>query len=160
MELFTLDPGLAIWTWISFGILLLVLWKFAFPPLMENLKNREDLIAKSVDNAVEIEERLEGISAEHAGIIKKARSEADGIIRNTRKEAEVLKKKLFAKAELEAEEIITHARVTMAAEREFLLRALQKELADFVCDASEKIIGTSFVAEKDREMVKELVKTL
>ena len=160
MELFTLDPGLAIWTWIAFGILFLILWKFVFPALLDNIKNREHLIAQSVDDATEIQKRLERINTEHAGILKKARKEADDILRNTRKEAEVLKKKLLEKAELETEEIIAQAREKIAAEREALLQSLQEELADFVCDTSERIIGTSFTSEKDREWARELAKTL
>ena len=160
MELFTLDPGLAIWTWVAFGILFLILWKFAFPALLDNIKNRENLIAKSVDDAADIQKRLESINTEHAGILKKARKEADGILLNTRKEAEVLKKKLLEKAENEAEEIIAQARERMTAEREALLQSLQEELADFICDTSEKIIGSSFISEKDREWTRELAKTL
>lgn len=160
MELFTLDPGLAIWTWIAFGILFSILWKFVYPSLMENIKNRENLIAKSIDDAAEIEKRLEGIKKEQSEIIKKARAEADGTLRKTRKEAKVLKQKLLGKAEEEASEIVVRARDRMAEEREALLQSLREELADFVCDTSEKIIGRSFTSEKDQEWARELAKTL
>ncbi len=160
MELFTLDPGLAIWTWISFGILFAILWKFVFPPLMKNLKSREQVIAKSVDDAAAIEKRLHEIEEERKEILKKADSEADRILRQTRKDAEVLKNQLLKHAEKEADRVIVLARNKAAAEREALLEALQEELADFVCDASEKVIGKSFISEKERQWTRELVKEL
>ncbi|MCK5735600.1 MAG: ATP synthase F0 subunit B, partial [Spirochaetaceae bacterium] len=75
MNLFTLDPGLVIWTWISFGILFVILWKFVFPPLMENLKNREKTIAKSIDDAAAIQKRLEEIEGERGDLLKQTNAE-------------------------------------------------------------------------------------
>lgn len=160
MELFALDPGLAIWTWIAFGILFFILWKFAFPALIGNIKDRENMIAKSVDEADEIKKRLEDINTEYAEIIKKARTEADGILLEVRKESEILKKKLLDKAEKEAEIVISYAKERMEEERESLLISLQGEIADFVCDTSEKVVGSSFTSDKDREWVMELADTL
>ncbi len=160
MELFKLDPGLAIWTWIAFGALLFILWKFVLPPMMENLKNRERTIAKSVDDAAAIEKRLVEIEEERKDVLKKAGVEADKIIHQTRMDADVLKKKLIEKAEEEAANVITLARNKAAAEREALLQALQEDLADFVCDTSEKVIGTSFISEKERQWTRELAKKL
>jgi len=160
MDLFTLDPGLVIWTWISFGILFFILWKFVFPPLMENLKNREKTIAKSIDDAAVIERRLKEIEAERGELLKKTNTEADEMLLQTRSDAEELKKRLLEKAEKEAEEVLIQARRKAEAEGEALLRALQNDLADFVCDASEKVIGSAFITEKEREFTRELVKEL
>ncbi len=160
MELFKLDPGLAIWTWIAFGILFLILWKFAFPALIGNIKDREKLIAKSVDNADEIQRRLEEINTEYAEIIKKARSEADKILLETRRDSDLLKNKLLVKAEDEAAVIISQTKEKMTEERESLLLSLQSEIADFVCDTSEKIVSSSFTSDKDREWALELAKLL
>ena len=160
MELFTLDPGLVIWTWISFGILFFILSKFVFPPLMENLRNREKTIAKSIDDAAAIKKRLEEIESERGELIKKAHTEADEILLQTRSDAEDLKKRLLEKAEKEADEVLRQARKKAAAEREALIQGIQDELADFVCDASEKVIGTAFITDKEREFTRELVKEL
>ena len=160
MELFKLDPGLAIWTWIAFGILFFILWKFAFPVLIGNIKEREKLIAKSVDDADEIEKRLKEINIEYAEIIKKARTEADGILLETRKESDLLKRKLLLKAEEEAADIVIQIKDKMSKEREALLLALQGEIADFVCNTSAHIVETSFTSEKDHDWAMELVKTL
>lgn len=160
MELFAIEPGLAIWTWLSFGLLFFILWKFLLPSLLKSIRDREKTIAGAVDNAREIQERLDEIKKEEAEILEKARTQADEILSDTRKEAEVLESRLLAKAEEEAEAIVSQAKIKAAEEREVLLQALQEELADFVCDASEKVTGVSFTSEKDRKMVKEMAQTL
>ncbi len=160
MELFAIEPGLAIWTWLSFGLLFFILWKFLLPSLLKSIRDREKTIAGAVDNAREIQERLDEIKKEEAEILVKARTQADKVLSDTRKEAEVLKSRLLAKAEEEAEAIVSRAKIKAVEEREVLLQALQEELADFVCDASEKVTGVSFTSEKDRKMVKEMAQTL
>jgi F-type H+-transporting ATPase subunit b len=160
MELFTLDPGLVIWTWVSFGILFFILSKFVFPPLMENLKNREKTIAKSIDDAAAIEKRLEEIEIEREELLKETNARADELLMKTRSDAEQLKQSLLEKAEKEASAVLEQARKKAVAEREALLRAMQDELADLVCDASEKVIGKAFIGEKEREYSRELVKEL
>ncbi len=160
MALFTLDPGLVIWTWIAFAVLFFVLWKFVLPPLLASIREREEKIAGSVDNAEEIQKRLEGIKKEQEEILKEARGQADKVLRETRKKSEVLRQELLKKAEKEAEEIVSLARIRAAEEREALLQSLQAELADFVCDASEKIIGSSFTAKKDHLFARELAEKL
>ncbi len=160
MDLFTLDPGLVIWTWISFGILFFILWKFVFPPLMENLKNREKTIAKSIDDAAAIQKRLEEIEGERGDLLNRSNAEADELLLQTRADAEQLKKSLLEKAEEEAAEVLIQARKKAAAERQALLQSFQADLADFVCDASEKVIASAFITEKEREFTRELVKEL
>ncbi len=160
MELFTLDPGLAIWTWISFGILFFILWKYLLPPLMGSIKKRELFIAESVDNADEIKKRLLEIRAEQSDILEKAKQEADRIITNSRKDAETVKKKLLLDAEKEAETVVSQAKIRAAEEREILMQTIQKEIGIFVCEASEKIIGTSFTGEKERILAEKMAESL
>ena len=160
MELFKLNPGLAIWTWITFGVLFFILWKFALPTVLASIKKREELIAKSVDEAEAINKRMQDITREHDEIIIRANKEADEILSKTRKDAEVLKQRLLEKANKEAEEVMLKAREKIREERNAVILAIQNELAQFVCDSSEKIVGTSFTTEKDLELSRELVNSL
>jgi F-type H+-transporting ATPase subunit b len=146
MELFKIDPGLAIWTWISFGILFLLLSEFAFPTLLKNIRLREESIARSVDNAALIEQRLSDIEKEKSEILKQSQAEADEILRRTRADAEVVRQRLIEKAENEACEIIERAKKKMEEERESVIASMRHELADFVCTTSAKIIGRTFTS--------------
>jgi F-type H+-transporting ATPase subunit b len=160
MDLFKLDPGLAIWTWIVFGITLTILGKFAFPIILNNIKTREKTIAQAINNAAQIEKRLSAIEQEQAEAIKAAKVQASEILRQTREQAEILRKDLLAKAEEDAQDILAQAKIKINEERAAMIELIRLDIADFVCDASEKVIGKSFIAKQDREWVKELVEIL
>ncbi|RLD15651.1 ATP synthase F0 subunit B [candidate division KSB1 bacterium] len=160
MELFKIDPGLAIWTWIVFGLTLTILWKFVFPQLLSNIKNRETTIAQAINNAARIEKRLFAIEEEHTHVIKESKAQAGEIIRQTRSQAELLRKDLLQKAEDEAHDILEQAKLKTEEERAAVIKSIKMDIADFVCDTSEKVIARSFVSSKDRDWVKELVETL
>lgn len=160
MALFSLDPGLAIWTWIIFGVLLFLLARYAFPSLLKNIRDREESIARSVDNAAEIERRLAGIGKEHDEVMTRARAEADELLRQVREEGEALRKRLREQAELEAHELLEQARHMINDERAEAVESLRRELAGFVVDTSERIIGRSFTTNDDREWARELTKSI
>jgi F-type H+-transporting ATPase subunit b len=128
--------------------------------LMGNIQKREDLIASSVDKAEAIEKRLKEIEEEKQAIINKAHNEADSILLQTRQDSEQLRKKLLRQAEDEAAEFLVQARANAEQQRNTLLLSFQDELAAFVCDASEKIVGQTFISEKERNLSRELVESL
>ena len=160
MELFKFDPGLVIWTWVVFGITFLILWKFAFPQILNNIKNREEVIARAVVHSSEIEKRLSEIRKEQAEMIKESRAQAGEILRQTRLQAEILRKDLLGKAEQDARDILAQTKVKIEEERASVMESVKSDIANIVCDASEKIVGRSFVSQNDREWVKELVETI
>jgi len=160
MELFSLDPGLAIWTWITFGLLFLILWKFVFPPIFRTIADREALIAKGVDNARVADENLKKMEEEHRELIRKAREEADGILREARAESEKLKERLLENARTEAREIVQEGRTAALEERDLLIASLREEIAGLICDSSEKVIGRSFLDREDRAWAREMAETL
>ncbi|MBU1043570.1 MAG: F0F1 ATP synthase subunit B [Candidatus Omnitrophica bacterium] len=160
MDLFKIDPGLAIWTWIVFGITLTILWKFAFPALLTNIKTREKTIAQAINNAAQIEKRLSAIEEEQAEAIQLSKAQASEILRQTRNQAENIRKELLAKAEAEAQDILAQAKIKIEGERVAVIQSIKSDIADFVCDAAEKVIAKSFVSKDDRIWVKKLVETL
>ncbi len=160
MELFQLDPGLALWTWVVFGVTFFILQKFAFPQILENIRDREMMISKAVHKAEQIEKRLSEIEKERDDILREAQRQANEILQQSRLHAESLKKDILKKAEEEAKAVLNEAKVKIDAERAVMFGSLKSEIADLVCDTSEKLIGQSFVEEKDRQWVKELIKTI
>lgn len=160
MELFKIDPGLAIWTWIVFGITFMILWKFAFPYILNNIKNREKIIALSINKASLIEKRLADIEKEQVQMIKETKAQTSEILRQTRLQADVLRKELLENAGQEARDILAQVKIKIEEERMAMIRSIKLDIADFVCDASEKVIGRSFVSKDDHAWVNELVETL
>ena len=74
------DPGLFIWTIVTFLVLLGLLAKFAWRPLLQALETRQNAIRKSLDDAQQAKQELERLNAESAQIVARARAEADAII--------------------------------------------------------------------------------
>lgn len=160
MELFRIEPGLILWTWISFAILLFIMSKFVFPALVGNVMEREDKISKAVDDAEVIKRTREDIENERAAVMLKARTDGDEILRRVREDGDLLKKKMAEKAELNAAEMMELARKKRAEEKLIAMQQMKAELAEFVCDASEKVIGRSFVPDEDRKWTMELADQL
>ena len=78
------DPGLFIWTIVTFLMLLALLMKFAWRPLLNALEQRQDAIRKSLDDAQQARQELERLQRESAQIIREARVEAESILSKTR----------------------------------------------------------------------------
>jgi F-type H+-transporting ATPase subunit b len=160
MDLFKLEPGLFIWTWLTFGILLLLLSKLVFPSLLAGIKQREKKIADSVDKAEEIEKRLAAIENEHREIITAAKKEADAILRKIREDAGELKKKLAKEADEKAAGILEDARLKIEEERAAILNSLRSDIAEMVCEASSKLIQTKVAGDEDLKLAEKLVNEL
>ena len=160
MNLFKIEPGLFIWTWITFGLLLLLLYKFVFPALIAGIKQREKKIADSMDQAEAIEKRLSEIDVEYRNAIEDAKKEADSILRSVREEANILQKKLAAKADKEASGILEEARIKIEEERIGMLNSMRSEIAEFICSASGKLVDKSFTDKEELEWAEKLVDEL
>lgn len=160
MDLFQLEPGLMIWTWITFGILLFILARYVIPSILKNLQEREDYIRASVDKTDEAQRRLDEIEAQRAEVLKKAEAEADEILLKVRQEGEKLEQRLSEQANKEAQAILNHARIQAEQERQSMIEALKSELADFICQATEELVGQSVVGQREREYSRQLVEKL
>src|SRR5438093_5405062 len=117
------DPGLFIWTIVTFLVLLTLLAKFAWRPLLQALESRQESIRKSLDDALQAKQELERLHQESAHIIRQARSEADGIITRSREDAERLREEMKQKARSEADGLVKNAERQISLET---ARALQQ----------------------------------
>src|SRR6195952_2840374 len=92
------DPGLFIWTIITFLVLLTLLAKFAWGPMLQALDTRQQAIRKALDDAQLAQQELQRLEQESAQIIRKARVDAESIVTQTRADAERLREELRQKA--------------------------------------------------------------
>src|SRR5215831_15908114 len=103
------DPGLFIWTIVTFLVLLALLAKFAWRPLLAALDSRQGAIRKSLDDAQQARQELERLNVESAQILNKARVDADQIITRSRADAERLREDVKQRARAEADTIVKSA---------------------------------------------------
>src|SRR5258705_7198384 len=96
------DPGLYIWTILTFLVLVVLLAKFAWRPLLEALDNRQNSIRAALDDARKAKQELEGIHAESAELLAQARTEASEIVSRSRSDADRFREEMKDKARAEA----------------------------------------------------------
>ena len=99
-----LDPGLFVWTIVTFLLLVFVLAKFAWKPLLKMLQDREDMVRSSLEDAEKAKSELERLNEESEAIMAKARSEAQSILADGKAAAEKVKE-MCEQAELVSKNI-------------------------------------------------------
>ena len=135
-----LDPGLFVWTIITFLILLGVLTRFAWKPLLKALETRENEISQSLEDAKKAKQELERLSAESDEIIAKARSEAQGIVSEGKKAAEQLTATTLNKAKEEAMANLSAAKEQIKIERDKAIVEIKGEVVNLSLSIAEKLV--------------------
>src|SRR3954467_15983327 len=124
------DPGLFIWTILTFLVLLTLLAKFAWGPLLQALDSRQKAIRKSLDDAQLATQELERLEQESALLVRKARADAEAIITQSRSDAERLREEMRQKARAEADGIVRNAERQIQLETARALQQIRTEAVD------------------------------
>lgn len=147
------DPGLFIWTIVTFLVLLTLLAKFAWGPLLQSLDARQDTIRKSLADAEKARQELERLNQESGQIIRQARVEADSIIGASRADAERLRGELREKARAEAEGILKNAERQIQLETARALQQIRHEAADISIAIASKLIQRNLSKEDNARLI-------
>lgn len=151
--LFSIDPGLAIWTWVVFGLLFIILRKYAWTPMMNSISARERLVADTIDNARKTREELEKIAVSQQAMIRDAQNEASKIIEDGRKTAESTAQLVIDRAHKEAQAALEDAKAKITTEKENALKQIKNQTIELVINTSEKLIEESLNDETHRKIV-------
>jgi F-type H+-transporting ATPase subunit b len=152
------DPGLFIWTIITFLVLLTLLAKFAWGPLLKALESRQEMIRKSLDDAEEARRELERLHLESAQILKQARVQGESIMSQTRSDAERLREELKQKARAEADTIVRTAGRQIQLETAQALQQIRREAADLSVMIASKLIQRNLSKEDNDRLIDEALK--
>ena len=154
------DPGLYIWTIVTFVVLLLLLAKFAWRPLLEALERRQEAIRNSLDAARQAKQELGRLHEESARILAEARGEADAIISRTRADAARAGEELKQKARADAENIVKHAEREIQMETSRALQKVRQEAVDISIDIASKIIRRNLSREDNERLIAETLQEI
>jgi len=152
------DPGLFIWTILTFLVLLAVLAKFAWTPLLEALETRQNAIRKSLDDAQQAKVELERLNVESGQIIQRARVDAEAIISQSRVDGDRLREELRAKARSEADHIVKNAERQIQLETNRALEQIRREAVDLSVMIASKIIQRNLSKEDNERLIDEALK--
>lgn len=154
------DPGLFIWTIITFLVLLAVLAKFAWRPLLQALDSRRQLIEKSLDDARQARQELERLHQQSADILKAARAEAEAIVSQSRSDGDRLREELKQKARADADVILRNAERQLQLETARALQQIRLEAADLSVMIASKLIQRQLTKEDDQRLIDEALKQI
>ncbi len=155
-----LDPGLFVWTIITFLILLGVLTRFAWKPLLKALETRENEISQSLEDAEKAKQELERLSVESDEIIAKARSEAQGIVSEGKKAAEQLTATTLNKAKEEAMANLSAAKEQIKIERDKAIVEIKGEVVNLSLSIAEKLVKKNLSKEDNKSLIDESLKNV
>lgn len=160
MELLQPEPGLIFWTIVTFALLLGILWKFAWNPILGALESREEAIRKTIDDAERLQAEAEAVLEEHRERLAEARQEGNRILDEARQAGERMKQDIMDKSRQESERMMERARRQMELETEQAIQTIRSKAADLALEAAEKILERSLTDADHRRLADEAVAEL
>jgi len=153
--LLKVDPGLLLWTMITFIVLVLILWKTAWKPIVEALDARAEKIRGDIDNAEKSRQEAEKIYTKHKEMMDRAKDEAAQIVSKGREDAEKVKNEIVEKANSAAKEISERAKREIEIAKEKAISDLKNEVVTLSTEIASKIIKKNINSSDQKSLVEE-----
>lgn len=161
MELLTPGTGLIIWQTIVFLLLVFLLAKLAWKPILTSLKEREKSIQEALDTAEKARLEISRLKSDNENLLKQAREERDRMLREARDASNRMKDEAQLAAKKSADKIIEDARVAIGIEKQAALREIKIQVAMFSLEIAEKLLKENLSNDKaQKELVQNYVKDL
>lgn len=161
MELVTPGIGLIFWMTLSFAIVLFILAKYAWKPIMSMLHEREKFIEDALSSADRAKQEMANLQSSNEQLLKEAKEERDALLRDARKVRENLIEEAKGKAQLEANKIVEQAKENIQFEKMNAITDLKNQLASLSVDIAERILKDELSnADKQKEVINNLLKDI
>ena len=152
-DLLSPNGGLMFWTIVIFAILLVVLSRFAFKPMLAAVEARERSMQAALDDAKRDQAEAARVLAEHRAQLEKARSEAQKLIADGRATAEKLRGDLLEQTKAQQQEMLDRARREIETEKTNAIAALRREAVDLAIAGAGKVIERNLDNDANRKLV-------
>ena len=151
MELLTPDPGLLLWNFLAFLILLWILGKFAWKPILKSLKERETGIADSLATAEKVKAEMAQLKSENEALLAKAREERAQLLKEARDTKEKIINEAKEQAKVEANKIIVDAQTVIQQQKMAALTDVKNQVGNLVIEVAEKVLRRELGGKNDQE---------
>ena len=148
MDLLTPGPGLIIWQAFIFLLLIFLLAKLAWKPILGSLKEREQSIQQALDSAEQAKKEMASLKADNENLLREAREERDKILKTAREAASRLHDQAQSDAKKNADKIIEDACSVIQTEKNAALRDVKAQVAAFSLEVAEKLIKKNLADDK------------
>lgn len=161
MDLITPDLGLIFWTGLVFLLLMFILTKFIWKPILSAVKTREDNIQGALDMAEKTKAEMKKLQAQNENLLKEARVERDQMIKEAKETSVRMVEEAKNKAKDEAERVVKAAQATIAAEKNAALAELKTQVASIALEIAEKVVREEMTAgDKQKAMASKLAEDI
>ena len=152
------EPGLMIWTVATFLVLLFVLRKIAWKPLLEALDAREKRIEDALQKAEKAQREAEEAIAENRKRSDQAMRQAEQLIEQARQDAGQTRQKLIEEARAESQRVVDQGMRRLEAEQRAAMQEVRAVAADLAIRAAGRLIQSSLTEQQQRELVDQFLK--
>ena len=156
-KLLSLDPGVMLWVWVIFVVLLLVLRKFAWKPILSGIDAREKALKDSLGRAEEVSKKSEAAEEQQRKLLEEAKVQAAQLLSESRDYAKDLKAKAEIDAKSQADRIVAQARQEIEAAQERAQAQLRQDAALLSIGVAEKILRKKIDTAEDQEFSRSMV---
>lgn len=161
MELLTPGSGLIIWQIFIFLLLIILLGKLAWKPILGSLKEREQSIQQALDAAEQAKKEMANLKAENESLLREAREERDKILKTAREAANRIHDEAQTDAKKNADKIIEDAKAIIQTEKNAALRDVKAQVASFSLEVAEKLIKKNLADDKaQKDLAETFIKEL
>jgi F-type H+-transporting ATPase subunit b len=154
------DKGLIIWTIVSFAVLVLLLSKVAWKPLLQALNDREAGIRKAIDDAASAKASAEQTKVQYEQELAKAQDKAANMVQQAQAEAQKLREQMLKDTETESRRLIEQTKRQLEEEKAKLSRELKQEVAGLSIKVAEKLLRHAVNAKEQEGLVAGFMKDL
>ncbi len=159
MDLVSPNPGLILWTAITFLILLFILKKYAWKPILKAVTDRENSIESALLKADAVREEMARLTNENEALLKQARAERDAILSEATKVKNQIIFEAKDAAQKEGAKMIDKARAEINNQKLIAIADVKNQVASLSLEIAEKVLRKQFEDQKKQdELVKELLK--
>lgn len=144
-------------TLILFIVLMLLLKKFAWGPLMGIMQQREEQVASDLETAEKSRQETKKLLEEQRSLLKEARVEAQAIVENAKKQADLQKEEIVSAARNEAARLQESAKRDIETEKEKAITALREEVVSLSVLAASKVLNKEVSEEDNRSLIEETI---
>ena len=148
---------LLFWSIVSFGLLLFILYKYAFPPLLEVLDAREKKIKESLEHAERLQQEAKALMSEYETRIKNARKETEAILEKARARSQQILEESAKSARQESERMLASARQEIEREKIKLMKEVRQFTGDLVVSATEKLLQRTLNKADHQRLIEESI---
>src|SRR5438270_9279097 len=149
--------ALSFWTAVTFAILIVVLGKFAWGPILQMIETREKSIAEAIESAKKERAAAEAAALEMKSTLEKAREESAQLIRKNQQEVAAAKAELMAAARKESDDLLTAARKTIQEEKRQAIAELRAQTVDMAIEAANRLVQMNMDEKKQKQLVEEYI---